>query len=78
MPTFILTARDDPFVAVESFEALATPNNVEVHIAAVGGHMGFLGADGVGGIRWAETQLIDWLMTQIETDKKMDLTGASG
>ena len=64
IPTFILTARDDPFVAVESFETLAPSNNFEVHISAVGGHMGFLGADGVGGIRWAETQLVDWLTKQ--------------
>jgi predicted alpha/beta-fold hydrolase len=64
VPTFILTARDDPFVAVESFEALIAPSNVEVHIATVGGHMGFLGADGIGGIRWAETQMIDWLTQQ--------------
>jgi predicted alpha/beta-fold hydrolase len=66
VPTFILTARDDPFVAVESFDALPATPAVEVHISAHGGHMGFLGGDGDGGIRWAETQLVNWLTKQIE------------
>ena len=67
VPTFILTARDDPFVAVEPIASfLATPP-LEVHIASHGGHLGFLGDDGVGGIRWAETQVIDWLGKQMET-----------
>ncbi len=65
LPTFILTARDDPFVAVEPFEALTTPASVEVHISNHGGHLGFLGADGAGGYRWAETRLVQWLATQI-------------
>ncbi len=65
VPTFILTARDDPFVAVEPFENVGVPSAVEIHIAANGGHLGFLGADGLGGFRWAETQLAHWLEHQI-------------
>ncbi len=61
VPTFILTARDDPFVAVEPFETLKAESHVEVHIARFGGHLGFLGPDGRGGIRWAETRVVDWL-----------------
>jgi uncharacterized protein len=61
VPTFILTARDDPFIAVEPFESLQAESNVEVHIARWGGHLGFLGDDGRGGIRWAETRVVDWL-----------------
>lgn len=64
VPTFVLTARDDPFVAVEPFDALPALDSVELHIAPRGGHMGFLGADGAGGIRWGETQLVDWLQKQ--------------
>lgn len=67
LPTFILTSRDDPFVAVAPFEELKPRSNVTVHIAPHGGHMGFLGLDGVGGIRWAETQMVDWLQAQIAT-----------
>jgi predicted alpha/beta-fold hydrolase len=65
VPAFLLTSRDDPFVAVESFESLPANDALEVHIAAHGGHLGFLGADGDGGIRWAETQLARWLENQI-------------
>ena len=64
VPTLILTARDDPFVAVAPFEALPSVDGVEVHISEQGGHLGFLGADGVGGIRWAEAKLVQWLTRQ--------------
>jgi hypothetical protein len=65
VPTYILTARDDPFVAVEPFEELSAGPAVEIHITPRGGHLGFLGADGAGGIRWAETQLVNWLQKQV-------------
>ncbi len=62
VPTLILTARDDPFIAVEPFEELAPPPHVTVRILPRGGHVGFLGRDGAGGIRWAERRLAEWLM----------------
>jgi predicted alpha/beta-fold hydrolase len=61
VPTFILTSRDDPFIAVEPFEKLEAQSHIEVHIARWGGHLGFLGDDGRGGIRWAEARVADWL-----------------
>ena len=64
VPTFILTSRDDPFVAVEPFERLPPMPTLELHITDHGGHMGFLGGDGAGGIRWAETRIADWLMNK--------------
>src|SRR5262249_34889381 len=45
LPTLILTARDDPFIAVEPFEALMLPANVDLRIIEQGGHLGFLGSD---------------------------------
>jgi predicted alpha/beta-fold hydrolase len=62
VPTLILTARDDPFIAVEPFETLAGLPNVEVRIMDRGGHLGFLGWDGAGGIRWAERRIVEWVM----------------
>ena len=61
VPAFILTARDDPFIAVESFESLQTGPATEVHIIERGGHLGFLGRDGAGGFRWAEQRLVEWI-----------------
>jgi predicted alpha/beta-fold hydrolase len=63
VPTFILTARDDPFIAAEPFDALRPPPAVELHVLPRGGHLGFLGPDGAWGIRWAERRLTDWLFT---------------
>jgi predicted alpha/beta-fold hydrolase len=62
VPTLILTARDDPFIPVEAFEELQPPSSVTVRILPRGGHAGFLGRDGAGGIRWAERRLAEWLM----------------
>jgi predicted alpha/beta-fold hydrolase len=62
LPTLILTARDDPFIAVEPFEELKAPSHVLVRIVEHGGHLGFLGWDGGGGFRWAERRIVDWLL----------------
>jgi predicted alpha/beta-fold hydrolase len=62
VPTLILTARDDPFIAVEPFEQLKVPPYIAVRIAAHGGHIGFLGWDGAGGIRWAERRIVKWML----------------
>jgi len=62
VPTLILTARDDPFIAIEPFEELKVPANVLVRLVAHGGHLGFLGWDGAGGIRWAERRMVEWLL----------------
>ena len=61
VPALILTARDDPFIAVEPFEELRLPSHVVLRILPHGGHIGFLGWDGAGGIRWAERRLVDWV-----------------
>jgi predicted alpha/beta-fold hydrolase len=61
VPALILTARDDPFIAVEPFEELRVGGHVRVHILARGGHVGFVGWDGAGGVRWAERRVADWL-----------------
>jgi predicted alpha/beta-fold hydrolase len=60
-PTLILTSRDDPLVPVTPFLDLAAPPGVEVRIASGGGHLGFLGWDGIGGVRWVDRRILDWL-----------------
>lgn len=62
IPTLILTARDDPFIAVESLEEITLPTAIDRHIVPHGGHLGFLGWDGAGGIRWAEQRVVEWLL----------------
>jgi predicted alpha/beta-fold hydrolase len=61
VPTFVLTARDDPFVPAEPFERLPALPHLRVEVAPRGGHLGFLGWDGAGGIRWAERRLAEWV-----------------
>ena len=55
----VITARDDPFIAVEAFHEAHWPGQVDVHITERGGHLGFVGP---GGIRWAERRVADWLI----------------
>lgn len=42
VPATILTSRDDPVIPVGAFDALQLPPNVELDIAAHGGHCGFI------------------------------------
>lgn len=69
LPTLIVTARDDPFIAVEPFEALRLPSRVELRILQHGGHLGFLGWDGAGGIRWVERQVVEWLVGAVHATR---------
>lgn len=69
LPTLILTARDDPFIAVEPFEDLKVPSHVLVRIVKHGGHIGFLGWDGFGGIRWAERRIVEWILQPSQASK---------
>lgn len=62
VPTLILTARDDPFIAIEPFDSSAVPGHVEVRILPRGGHIGFLGWDGAGGVHWAEHRITQWVL----------------
>lgn len=62
VPTLILTARDDPFIAVEPLEELKLPPTVQLRVVDRGGHLGFLGSDGAGGLRWAERRIVEWLL----------------
>jgi predicted alpha/beta-fold hydrolase len=66
IPTLMLTSRDDPFIAVEPFESLRLPAHVTVQIQKHGGHLGFLGWDGAGGVRWAERRLIEWILQPLD------------
>jgi predicted alpha/beta-fold hydrolase len=61
VPTLILAARDDPFVTVEPLEAMPTASQVTIHVTDHGGHLGFLGWDGAGGVRWAERRVAEWV-----------------
>ena len=60
--TLMITSRDDPFVAVEPYENLNVPPHVRVEIHDRGGHLGFLGFDGFGGVRWAERRVAEWIL----------------
>jgi predicted alpha/beta-fold hydrolase len=62
VPAWILSARDDPFVVVEPLDALAPPRHIKLTIVNRGGHLGFLGRNETGGIRWAEQQIADWVL----------------
>jgi uncharacterized protein len=68
VPTLILTARDDPFIAVEPFEELRAkvPAHVTVRVLSHGGHLGFLGWDGAGGIRWIDRRIVDWVTQPLD------------
>jgi predicted alpha/beta-fold hydrolase len=65
VPTLILSARDDPFIAVPPLEELQSLTNPRVHLVPKGGHLGFLGRDGAGGWRWGERQVTEWILSRV-------------
>jgi uncharacterized protein len=69
VPTFILTARDDPFIPVEPLEELRLPSHVSLRIVPQGGHLGFLGWDGAGGYRWSERRIAEWILSGQDDSK---------
>ncbi len=62
VPTLIISARDDPFIAWEPIEALPRTEYVTAQVVSHGGHLGFLGRDGKGGVRWADRRIVDWML----------------
>jgi uncharacterized protein len=61
VPAYMVTARDDPFIAAAPFEELPANPLHEIQIVERGGHLGFLGDDGAGGVRWAERRVVEWI-----------------
>lgn len=61
VPTMILTAQDDPFIAPEPIAALPKMPHLEARIVPHGGHLGFLGFDGKGGVHWSDHRLVEWI-----------------
>jgi predicted alpha/beta-fold hydrolase len=59
--SLILTARDDPFIDVTPFQELPPSPFVELRILNRGGHVGFIGRDGHGGLRWADRHVTEWV-----------------
>jgi predicted alpha/beta-fold hydrolase len=63
VPTLLLTARDDPFIAATPFELLPDQPHIERCITDHGGHLGFLGSTGVRlNYRWMDAFVLDWIL----------------
>lgn len=69
VPTLVVHARDDPFVPPDSVpeEDLRDNPSLEVQLCRRGGHVGFLEADGILGVRfWAEHRAAVFLSDRLE------------
>ena len=64
-PTLILTAADDPLVPAGVVEGLTVGPGVTRHVAAGGGHLGFIARGGPSNPdpdrRWMDWRVVDWL-----------------
>ncbi|MEK2687992.1 YheT family hydrolase [Bdellovibrio sp. GT3] len=59
VPTYMLTAADDPFVIVQDYLDARIPANVSLHIESHGGHLGYLTKNktSLGSHRWLDYYL---------------------
>jgi hypothetical protein len=63
VPTLLLTARDDPFIATAPFEHLPHRSNIERFLTDHGGHLGFLGFTARSlNFRWMDECIVDWIL----------------
>lgn len=61
--TTILAAADDPLVCPKPLLEAKLPTNVSLCLTQHGGHLGFLGRQGVDAdCRWMDWRVIDWLL----------------
>ncbi len=69
VPTYCLTAADDPFVSVKEYESVQFPKNVQLHVEARGGHLGYLTRTPtpLGSTRWLDYYLSEALQAMTET-----------
>jgi uncharacterized protein len=63
VPTFLLTADDDPIVPARSFASAAPSPAVTLVLTRSGGHLGFIAKRGNGDPdnRWMEWRIVDWI-----------------
>lgn len=68
-PTYMLTAADDPFIAVEDYHRLSLPKNMHLHVESCGGHLGYISKKPtpLGSYRWMDYYLNEALSALIET-----------
>lgn len=68
-PTYVLTAADDPFVSVLEYQQAQFSKNVQLHIEARGGHLGYLSKTTTpfGTHRWLDYYLNEALQALAET-----------
>jgi predicted alpha/beta-fold hydrolase len=63
LPTLILAAHNDPLVPAAPLEVATLSASTHLHIAAGGGHLGFIGgASSDPDRRWMDWRVVDWVM----------------
>ena len=61
--TTILASTDDPVVSTQAFRGVELPPNVTMCLTRHGGHLGFVGRNGVDpDRRWMDWRLLEWLL----------------
>lgn len=61
VPTVIVTAEDDPFVAPSAFQAIEASSAVFLHRERWGGHVGYVSHAWRGGVRWLDQALLHYV-----------------
>jgi uncharacterized protein len=67
VPTFVLTAQDDPFVPFASFfnSALANNSNISLNAPIHGGHCAFISREGGESRFWAEARIMEYCASAV-------------
>jgi predicted alpha/beta-fold hydrolase len=60
---------NERFIALPPFERIAARPGLTLELTDYGGHLGFLGPDGNGGVRWAERRIAAWLLERLRSGR---------
>lgn len=63
IPTLVIAAADDPMIPIDSFTNFGMSPAVHLHISDSGGHLGFIGRNGLDpDRRWLDWRIVEWIL----------------
>lgn len=71
-PTLVITAKDDPFVPISTFENAALRANRNIHVLTTrhGGHCGFISRENGDERFWSETRIVEFCASQSTLEQR--------
>jgi predicted alpha/beta-fold hydrolase len=75
LPTWVISASDDPLIPPDVIAGAPWPDQVRVTITGGGGHLGFIGRGGIDPTRrWLDWRVVDWVRARMAKRNALEST----